>query len=158
MAGDHPTQITPQITPQAVLFTCGQNAIRSPMAAALMQHYYGHRIYVSSCGVKAGGGVNPFAVAVMEELGIDISEHEPQAFDDVHDSNFDLVISLAPEAHHRAMEMTRTMALEAEYWPTEDPSFATGNREQMLTTYRRVRDMLMKRIEQIFADKVPPNA
>ena len=158
MVGDHPAQNLPQSNPQAVLFTCGQNAIRSPMAAALMQHYFGHRTYVASCGVKAGGGVNPFAVAVMEELGIDISDHEPQAFDDVHDSNFDLVVSLAPEAHHRAIEMTRTMALDAEYWPTEDPSFAKGNREQMLATYRGVRDKLMKRIEQRFADNVPPNA
>lgn len=128
------------------------------MAAALMRHFFGHRTYVASCGVKAGGGANPFAVAVMNEIGIDISEHEPQSFDDLHDSNFDLVISLAPEAHHRALEMTRTMAIDAEYWPTEDPSLAHGNREQMLASYRRVREALRRRIEDRFHPRAPPNA
>ena len=144
--------------PRAILFACGQNAIRSPMAAALMQHYFGHRTYVASCGVKAGGGVNPFAVDVMNELGIDLSEHEPQTFDELHDSSFDLVISLAPEAHHRALEMTRTMAIDAEYWPTEDPSLIDGNREQITAAYRRLRDALMQAIEARFRPKAPPNA
>lgn len=123
-----------------------------------MRHFYGHRTYVASCGVRAGDGVNPFAVQVMEELGIDLSAHVPQAFAELNDTSFDLVISLSPEAHHRAVEMTRTMAIEAEYWPTEDPSLTQGNREQVLASYRRVRDGLLARIRDRFPPDPPPNA
>jgi len=128
------------------------------MAAGLMRHYFGHRTYVASCGVRAGAGVNPFAVEVMAEIGIDISRHIPLDFDGLQDTSFDLVISLAPIAHHRAIEMTRTMAIEAEFWPTEDPSLTRGNREQMLGSYRRVRDGLRQRIADRFAVPIPPNA
>lgn len=135
--------------PQAVLFACTFNAIRSPIAAGLMKHFYGHSVYVASCGVKPGES-DPFVNAVMEEIGIDLGKHRPQGFDDLEDSSFDLVISLSPEAHHRALEMTRTMAIEAEYWPTLDPSVVQGSREQILDSYRTVRDGLMKRIRSRF--------
>jgi len=135
--------------PSSVLFACTQNAIRSPMAAAIMRHFYGHRVYVASCGVKPGD-VDPFAATVMEEMGIDIGKHRPQGFDDLEDTSFDLVISLSPEAHHRALELTRTMAIEAEYWPTLDPSVTSGSREQILDSYREVRDHLIRRIRERF--------
>jgi protein-tyrosine-phosphatase len=135
--------------PSAVLFACTQNAIRSVIAAAIMKHFYGHRVYVASCGVKPGEA-DPFVSAVMEEMGIDIGKHRPQSFEDLEDSSFDLVISLSPEAHHRALEMTRTMAIEAEYWPTMDPSITMGSREQILDSYRDVRDLLVRKIRQRF--------
>jgi protein-tyrosine-phosphatase len=135
--------------PGAVLFACSKNAVRSPMAEGLMRHLYGHKIYVASCGVRTEE-LDPFAVTVMEDLGIDISRHRPRSFEDLEDASFDLVISLSPEAHHRALELTRTMAIEAEYWPTLDPSGTVGNREQVLDAYRQVRDGLMKRIRGRF--------
>ena len=137
--------------PGAVLFACTQNAIRSVMASAIMKHFYGHKIYVTSCGVRAGQN-DPFVAAVMDEMGIDIGKHRPQDFDDLEDSSFDLVISLSPEAHHRALEMTRTMAIEAEYWPTLDPSITMGAREQILDSYRDVRDQLTRKIRQRFGN------
>jgi protein-tyrosine-phosphatase len=133
--------------PSAVLFACTQNAIRSPMAAALMRHFYGSRVFVASVGVRSGE-VDPFVSAVMDEIGIDVGRHKPQSFEDLEDANFDLVVSLSPEAHHRALEMTRTMAIEAEYWPTQDPSAVSGSREQMLAAYREVRDGLMGKIRK----------
>lgn len=135
--------------PSAVLFACTQNVIRSVMAAAIMKQFYGHRVYVASCGVRPGTP-DPFVAAVMEEMGIDIGRHRPQSFEDLEDSSFDIVISLSPEAHHRALEMTRTMAIEAEYWPTMDPSITAGSREQILDSYRDVRDGLVRRIRQRF--------
>jgi len=135
--------------PSAVLFACTQNVIRSPMAAAIMKHFYGHKIYVASCGVKPGQP-DPFVNAVMEEMGIDMGKYRPQGFDDLEDSSFDLVISLSPEAHHRALELTRTMAIDAEYWPTMDPSVTMGSREQILDSYRDVRDTLTRKIRQRF--------
>lgn len=135
--------------PGAVLFACTQNVIRSVMAAALMKHFYGHKVYVASAGVRPGER-DPFVTAVMDEMGIDVSKHRPQSFADLEDSSFDVVVSLSPEAHHRALEMTRTMAIEAEYWPTMDPSAAAGSREQILESYRDVRDTLMRKIRSRF--------
>lgn len=140
--------------PHAVLFACSFNAVRSPMAEAILRHLAGRQIYVESAGVRAGE-LDPFAVAVMEEIGIDMSEHKPQEIADLYDSSFDLVVSLSPEAHHKALEMTRTQAIEAEYWPTLDPTAASGSREQILEAYRQVRDMLFKRIKSQFP---PPGA
>ena len=135
--------------PGAVLYACTQNVIRSVMAAAIMKHFYGHKVYVASCGAKPGQA-DPFVAVVMDELGIDLGKHRPQSFEDLEDSSFDLVISLSPEAHHRALELTRTMAIDAEYWPTMDPSITMGSREQILDSYRDVRDLLVAKIKQRF--------
>jgi len=121
-----------------------------------MRHFYGHRTYAISAGVRVGEP-SDFAILVMEEIGLDMSGHAPRSLAELYDTNFDLVVTLAPEAHHRALEMTRTMAVEVEYWPTEDPSLASGNREQVLGAYRRVRDGLMGRIRTRFAVKSAPN-
>ena len=107
-----------------------------------MRLIYGDRIYVDSCGLKAGEGIDPFAEAVMDELGVDLSGHVAKSFDDLEDGSFDLVISLTPEAQHRAVEI--------EYWPTHDPTLATGSREAVLDAYRQVRDELRRRIELRF--------
>jgi len=135
--------------PGAVLFACNLNAVRSPMAAALMRHLLGHKVFVASAGVRAGE-VDPFAVAALDEIGIDISGHEPVSFDDLHDTLFDVVVSLTPEAQHKAVEMTRTMAVEVEYWPTHDPTLGSGSRDQILEAYRTVRDDLLARIKRRF--------
>lgn len=135
--------------PGAVLFACSHNAIRSPMAASIMKHLYGHRVFVASCGVRAGED-DPFVHTVMDEIAIKLGRHRPQAFDDLDDTNFDMVISLSPEAHHRALELTRTEAIAAEYWPTMDPSIVSGSRPQILDAYRDVRDGLYRRIRERF--------
>lgn len=130
----------------SVLFACTYNMIRSPMAAAIMRFYHGRHIYVDSAGVREGSGIDPFACVVMDEEGIDIKAHRCKTFDDLEDTNFDLIITLSPEAHHRAMELTRTMSCDVEFWNTFDPTAVTGNRETMLDAYRRVRDTLEDRI------------
>ena len=140
-----------------MLFACNMNAVRSPMAEAILRHLAGRQIYVESAGVRAGEA-DPFAIAVMEEIGIDLSRHAPQAIADLYDSSFDLVISLSPEAHHQALEMTRTQAIDAEYWPTIDPTAAMGSREQILNAYRDVRDTLFRRIKGRFPMQGAPAA
>ena len=139
----------PADLPKAVLFACSLNAVRSPMAAAMLRHLAGRRIYVESGGVRPGES-DPFAIAVMDEIGIDLSKHAPRALADLYDTSFDLVISLSPEAHHQALEMTRTQAIEAEYWPTMDATAAMGSREQILGAYREVRDTLFRKIKARF--------
>lgn len=136
----------------AVLFACGMNAVRSPMAAALLRQMFGATVYVGSAGVQKGD-LDPFAVAAMEEIGIDISRHKPITFeelDDLEGLNFDLIVTLSPPAHHKALEITRNMAVDVEYWPTSDPTATEGNREQRLGAYREVRDQLVARIRERF--------
>jgi protein-tyrosine-phosphatase len=138
--------------PHAVLFACGMNAVRSPMAAGLLQQMFGQSIYVGSAGVQKGE-LDPFAVAAMEEIGIDIARHKPVTFEELEDLeglNFDLIVTLSPPAHHKALELSRTHAAEIEYWPTVDPTGVEGNREQRLDAYRSVRDDLMARISARF--------
>jgi protein-tyrosine-phosphatase len=145
--------------PLAVLFACGLNSVRSPMAAALFAQMLGRTIYVGSAGVRKGE-LDPFAVAVMAEIGIDISRHKPMTFEELEDLeglNFDLIVTLSPEAHHRALELTHTSAVEVEYWPTVDPTDVEGSREQRLDAYRAVRDQLLKRIRERFVGRRPIN-
>jgi protein-tyrosine-phosphatase len=143
--------------PGAVLFACNFNRVRSPMAEGLMKRLYGVRVFVDSVGLRArtagwdsGEAVDPFTVSVMDELGVDLAGHRPKTFDDLEDQSFDLVISLTPEAHHRAVEMTRGRATDVEYWPTFDPTLAGGPREQVLSAYREVRDALEARLRARF--------
>ena len=135
--------------PGSVLFSCSANSIRSPMAEAILKHLLGHRIFVDSVGVRARE-VDGFAIAAMQEIGIDIERHKSKTFDDLEDMSFDLVITLSPEAQHSAVEMTRTMACEVEFWNTLDPSIVDGSREMRMDAYRQVRDQLMDRIKARF--------
>lgn len=138
--------------PRAVLFACGMNAVRSPMAAALFRQMFGKSVAVGSAGVQKGE-LDPFAVAVMTEVGIDIARHKPVTFeelDELEGLDFDLIVTLSPPAHHKALELTRRLGAQVEYWPTTDPTTAEGNREQRLYAYREVRDQLMERIRERF--------
>ena len=145
--------------PHAVLFACGMNAVRSPMAAGLFHQMFGKSIYVGSAGVQKGE-LDPFAVAVMEEIGIDISRHRPvtfEEFDELEGLSFDLIVTLSPPAHHKALELTRSIAADVEYWPTTDPTGVEGSREQRLNAYRDVRDQLMAHIHERFGSRAGGN-
>ena len=143
--------------PQSVLFACAMNSVRSPMAESLLRHMFPQGLYVKSAGARRGE-LDPFAVSVMAELGQDISTHKPQTFEELEDwegLNFDLIITLSPEAHHKALELTRTLAADVEYWPTPDPTDTPGNREQKLAAYREVSDGLYARIRKRFIKAGP---
>ena len=145
--------------PHAVLFACGMNAVRSPMAAALFHQMFGKSVYVGSAGVQKGE-LDTFAVAVMEEIGIDIARHKPITFEELEDLeglSFDLIVTLSPQAHHKALELTRTIASDVEYWPTVDPTGIEGSRAQRLDAYREVRDQLMAQIQQRFGSRAAGN-
>lgn len=141
----------PAKQPGSVLFVCGMNCIRSPMAEYLTRHHYGTRMHVASAGVSSGE-LDPFAASVMEERGVPMNGHHSKTLDELEESWFDLIVTLTPEAHHKAMELTRTESVEVEYWATLDPSTVAGNREQILQSYREVRDRLEARIRERFGD------
>ena len=141
----------------SVLFVCGLNSIRSPMAAAELRLMLGASSKVASAGVRKGT-LDPFAVAAMAEIGIDIQDHEPTTIEELEDLDgldFDLIVTLAPEAHHTALALTHRITAKIEYWPTADPTAIEGNREQRLDGYRAVRDQLIARIKQRFATPAP---
>ncbi len=135
--------------PGSVLFACTTNSVRSPMAEAYLKHLHGHHIYVDSVGLKTRE-IDGFVIAAMREIGIDVAGHRAKTFEDLADKSFDVVVSLSPESHHRAIEMTRIMAYEAVYWPTFDPTAVEGTREMQLQAYRDVRDALIAGIQKRF--------
>ena len=140
--------------PRSILFLCGQNAIRSPMAELLARRVLPASTFVASAGVRAGER-DPFVDAVLTEADLSLGNRHPRSLDELEDDYFDLIVTLAPEAHHRALEMTRSMAVEVEYWPTADPTTVSGTREQILAAYRDVRDRLARRIAGRFAAAAP---
>lgn len=136
--------------PSSILFVCSENALRSPMAEALTKHRFGTTVFVDSAGIR-DGELDPMASAVMDEIGVDLSRHKSKRLDDLMDTSFEIIVTLSPEAQHKAIELTRVTASEVEYWPTPDPSVAEGHREARLAAYRDLRDYLIKRIEVRFA-------
>ncbi|CAN0653873.1 low molecular weight phosphatase family protein [Nitratireductor aquimarinus] len=138
-----------QRAPQSVLFLCGMNAIRSPMAEALARQSLPAGVFLASAGLRAGER-DPFVDAVLDEKGLSLGARQPQSIEELADTNFDLIITLSPEAHHRALDMTRTIAADVEYWPTMDPTVVSGTRDQIVAAYRDVRDRLAASIAQRF--------
>ncbi len=118
------------------------------MAEAMAKKMFGTKVFIDSVGIHDDlEDVNPFTISVMEEVGIDVSGHKPKNFETLNDSSFDLVITLSPEAHHRALDLTRFFSTEVEYWPTMDPTSVKGNRENIMSAFRSVRDYLEQKIK-----------
>ena len=141
--------------PGSVLYCCTHNTLRSPIAEGLTKLLFGTAIYVDSVGVRAGT-LDPFAAAVMDEIGVDISGHVAKTFDDLEETTFDLIVSLSPEAQHKAVELTREAATVVDFWNTFDPSLVEGNRDSRLAAYRAVRDGLDERIRHRFQRRGVP--
>lgn len=142
--------------PGSILFACDRNTIRSPMAAAIMRHFAGRHVFVDSAGVEPDeNGPDGFAVAAMQEIGLDIASHHPKSFDELGDSSVDLIVAFTPQAKDRATEFTRTLACDVEYWPVAHPADVSGSREARLQAYREVREALFSRIRERFPDSEP---
>ena len=141
--------------PRAILFMCGMNSIRSPMAEVIAKQIVAPGIYIQSAGVRAGER-DPFVDAVLDEAGLTLGKHKPRTMDEIEDDFFDLIITLTPEAHHAALELTRYNALDVVYWPTMDPTVATGTREHILEAYREVRNHLTKLISERLPQRAKP--
>ena len=141
--------------PPSVLFACSQNSVRSPMAEAMAKRLYGQTAYIDSVGVRASD-VDGFAVSVLDELGIDVHRHHAKTFTEIDPASFELIVTLSPEAHHQALEVTRGTAAEVEYWPVPDPSAVEGTREARLDAYRRTRDLILARLKARFGTPGAP--
>ncbi len=142
--------------PASLLFACSENSVRSPMAEGLAKRLYGHLSYIDSVGVRATD-VDSFVAAALDEIGIDVHRHQGKTFEDVDPSSFDLIVTLSPEAHHQALEVTRGTASEVEYWPVTDPSAVEGTREMRLSAYRLMRDQILARLKVRFGAPAGPS-
>ena len=145
--------------PTSVLFCCDHNSIRSPIAEGMMKKFYGRRAYVQSAGVHNDMEIDGFAIAVCQEIGIELSRHRTRSFDDMRQwgddlGQFDLVVALSPASKHQALELTRHFHLDVEYWPIMDPSGLAEGREAKLAMYRQSRDQIMKHMLSRFG---PPS-
>lgn len=136
--------------PGSILFMCRMNAVRSPMAEVLARECLPAGTYVASAGVRPGER-DPFVDAVLAEVGLSLGRHAPHSLEQLEDDYFDLIVTLAPEAHHAALELTRSMAVDVIYWPMPDPTVATGTRDQILSAYRDVREQLKSLIRRRLA-------
>ena len=139
--------------PQSVVFVCGRNCVRSPIAEVLAARLLSTRAYIASAGVHPGER-DPFVDAVLAEIGLGLGAHRPHRLEDLADLNFDLAITLSPEAHHRVLDLTRTLAMAVEYWPTADPTGVAGTRDQIIASYRDLRNRLAARIAERFGSEV----
>jgi len=119
------------------------------MAEALARRVLPATVFVASAGVR-GGERDPFVDTVLAEEDLSLGNHRPKTLDDLEDDYFDLIVTLAPEAHHAALELTRSLAVEVEYWPMPDPTTITGTREQIMAGYRDLRERLRSRIVRRF--------
>ncbi len=128
--------------------------MRSPVAEVLAKKLLPPTVFVASAGVRAGDP-DPFVEAVLAEEGLSLGDRAPRTLEELEDDYFDLIVTLAPEAHHAALELTRSMAIDVEYWPTLDPTAATGTRDQIMMGYRDMRDRLKARIRARFAQDAP---
>ncbi len=135
--------------PASILFVCGKNAIRSPMAELLARKLLPPNIYIASAGVKRGER-DPFVDAVLSEEGLSLDNRQPRGIEELADGYFDLIVTLTPLAHHTVLERMRSFSVDVEYWPTPDPTLVTGSREQIMAAYRDVRDRLKRQIGQRF--------
>ncbi|WP_281406250.1 low molecular weight phosphatase family protein [Aquamicrobium sp. LC103] len=140
--------------PHSILFLCGMNAIRSPIAEQLARGMLPSSVFVASAGVRPGRR-DPFVDAVLEEAGLSLGDRQPLLLEDMEDAYFDLIVTLAPEAHHAALELTRSMAVEVEYWPMPDPTDVSGTREQIMAAYRDLRERIAARIAARFGADRP---
>ena len=137
--------------PGSVLFLCGMNSVRSPMAEQMARQILPRSVFVASAGVRAGER-DPFVDAVLAEKDMSLGDRQPQMLDELEDAYFDLIITLSPEAHHAALELTRSLAVNVEYWPTANPSDARGTRDQIMDAYRDVRDRLEAQLKARFGE------
>ena len=141
--------------PQRVLFLCVANSARSQMAEGLGRLIFGERARVQSAG-SAPSSVNPFAVEVMRELGVDLSTHHSKSVDTIDPASVDTVITLcAEEVCPVFLGSARRL-----HWPIPDPASPDPNipREEMLNRFRTARDTLRGMLEQFARDELPESS
>ncbi len=129
-----------------VLFLCTGNSCRSQMAEGFLRHLAGDRYEVFSAGIDPADRVNPRAVKVMQEIGIDISHHRSKPVMDFLKQSFDHVITVCD--HAKEVCPVFPGKYKSLHWNLEDPANATGTEEEKLAFYRTIRDQIKEHITE----------
>lgn len=130
-----------------VLFLCTHNSCRSQMAEGIVNHYLGDRFEAFSAGTEATR-VNPLAIRILAELGIDITGHRSKTLDEFAGEKFDYVITLCGDANEKCPLFFG--GVERVHIGFQDPSKASGTEEEVLAEFRRVRDEIKNRLLEFF--------
>ncbi|MCX7913093.1 MAG: arsenate reductase ArsC [Thermodesulfovibrionales bacterium] len=133
-----------------VLFLCTANSCRSQMAEGLARELGKGFLEPYSAGIMPFDYVQPRAVEVMKEIGIDISKQKPKMLDTELFNSVDVVITLCDEANDLCPQVPKTV--KRYHWSIKDPVRAIGTEEMILNEYRRARDEIKKRILKLIAD------
>ena len=133
-----------------VLFLCTENACRSQMAEGLVNHDLADQVQAFSAGVRPSR-VNPRAVQVMAELGLDISHQRSKSVDDLAGEHFDLVITVCDQAAQQCPMFPGDTEIMHIGFP--DPAKAAGTEEEIMTVFRRVRDGLREHLVPLLREK-----
>ena len=120
-----------------VLFLCTGNSARSQMAEGFLRHMAGDRFEVYSAGIKPVG-INPLAIKIMAEAGIDISKHRSKSVIEFIDQNFDYVVTVCGNAQKTCPVFPGKH--EKIHWDLEDPAAAEGSEEDKLKVFRKIRN------------------
>jgi arsenate reductase (thioredoxin) len=132
----------------SVLILCTGNSARSQMAEGLLRHDAGELFEVASAGV-APSHVRPEAIAVMRELGINISTHRSKSVDEFTGEEFDYVITVCDNANEQCPVFPgKTKRI---HWSFVDPAAAEGDEPHRLSVFRRVRDEIRERLREFVA-------
>jgi arsenate reductase len=134
---------------ERILILCTGNSARSQMAEGLLRHDAGDRFEVSSAGVNPSS-VRPEAIDVMAELGIDISHHRSKSVEEFVGQSFDYVITVCDNANEQCPVFPGNT--KRIHWSFEDPAAASGDLEERLAVFRRVRDQIRQRFQSLMAD------
>lgn len=126
-----------------LLFVCNGNDARSQMAEGFARNLSSTPVNVYSAGAKAKK-LDKYAVDVMEELGIDISEQEASTFKDVPVNKIDTVVTLSPDSDPLPKIKKKTTQI---HWPLTDPTVASGTEAEVKKAYRAVRDEIRNRVQ-----------
>jgi len=130
-----------------VLFLCTENSCRSQMAEGILRHLMGNEFEVFSAGLRPSV-VNPIAIKVMAEIGIDISGHRSKSVDEFQGMNFDFVITTCDAARETCPVFPgKSRHL---HWGFNDPAEAKGSENEILSAFRKVRDEIKSRIQEDF--------
>lgn len=135
----------------SVLFVCTLNSVRSPIAEGLARQILDRTVYIESAGLTRSER-DGFTLAVLREIGIDLSPDAHRTLNDVGLEGFDVVVTLSSEANAVVSERLRSTAVTHLNWPVDDPTQAGGARDTRLAAYRAVRDQIRARIK---AEVVP---
>lgn len=116
------------------------------MAEALWESLGAGRWESASAGSRPSGYVHPLAVLAMQELDLDISAHVSKSLEEFRDQEFDLVVTVCDNAKDSCPVFPG--ARETLHWPFDDPADATGDVDEQLMVFRRVRDEIREKIRQ----------